>query len=479
MHAAAKPPRAHLNPRLVALDGMPTCQYCKRDYFSWKVFKRRVTRLGCQGLKTAAEDFARMQAQRKATVRWDEPLHAATASASAIARADTSMPSQAPVSHPAEVQRVLQRSGGSSWYDLFGREKPGNSLGERCALCNQWVARRHALKLHWQKTHPTEWDMLEKPATALARRCLQLTLGPKNSTCWVCGHGFTSRPALRTLHSSFSSLRFAIAFAPSSDSEPISPQVHMAVAVSEDLDFFAECLPILALARAQQSQPARRRNFRCQRHAELNLHGLRPATDANRRPAPTKIRRKAASPQSPVGHWRTTQPGSIRAVHEHQASGLAASAIRGQPEVASPTREHVSGPNTRNDGPNQATIRVILMEAFLAELEWNKQAQCLQPDPQGTPMPQAACKFRSSWFPELCWPTPGCTASYPAGTPSEHQQFLLFACSAHHAPLGSNARRRNLCRLPRGRGTAREQFHEGFSSHTPAQGSTAPAERMV
>ena len=175
-HVDKIPLRPLLDPRQYSQDGMPTCRLCGTLYFSWKESKCHVARHGCFGLRAAATS------QESPPVPCGEKCRASLDTALLATRAHGTQESDAsflPLQQRSEVQEILHRPGGSSWYALIAE----CHLKKNCPVVAPCKDKCHTA--YWQKAQPTAWQQVRDTARALATRCLSANLGPKTSSCCV------------------------------------------------------------------------------------------------------------------------------------------------------------------------------------------------------------------------------------------------------------------------------------------------------
>ena len=148
MHIKHRHPHLNQQARLAfrrdshALHGLPICRFCQVRLHDWRSLEKHITEGACPRIK---EMLARGLDEHSMLLAVEAAEH------SQPPIAPTNAVPQAPLD--AEITEALQ-------VDIGMLSSSGTRLrvlANHCALCRQLIPDGSKIKIHWQRTHATEW----------------------------------------------------------------------------------------------------------------------------------------------------------------------------------------------------------------------------------------------------------------------------------------------------------------------------------
>ena len=176
--------KKHLNKATDSLDGLPTCRYCLRPFARWETLKRHLQQGHCVRLAECGTDIAQqspldvqeagaksLPSGQKHVIAFDGLHESQQDGNNESANMQTTrqqkqdhLQHSLPYAERPDVQQAISLERANGVYKLGDRMH----LKQTCAICGQWIASSHMVKIHYKKSHP---KIHEQHGTAAAAFC--------------------------------------------------------------------------------------------------------------------------------------------------------------------------------------------------------------------------------------------------------------------------------------------------------------------
>ncbi|CAE7194789.1 Pol [Symbiodinium sp. CCMP2592] len=151
-----------------ALHGLPICRFCQTRLHDWRSLEKHITEGTCPRVKT----FVAQSLSEERMLQL-------------IAEEEERSPPVPPAGAPSDAQVVdeVDTALQMTVTELRTHGSRLRVLASRCALCRQLIPDGSKIKIHWQRTHATEWQAVSQKAIAESRSLSATFTTP----CSYCG----------------------------------------------------------------------------------------------------------------------------------------------------------------------------------------------------------------------------------------------------------------------------------------------------
>ena len=138
-----------------ALNGLPTCRFCNKNFSRWQTLAQHITQNRCTKYLPSRDIHS---------------MESAPQENSPQASVAAPQPQQPPPAQPICQQETVVRAACKGLNSFIKCKDITARLQQTCAQCGQWVASHRTMKRHYQYTHPEVIQQLGSKAASLIQR---------------------------------------------------------------------------------------------------------------------------------------------------------------------------------------------------------------------------------------------------------------------------------------------------------------------